>query len=87
LQRGIDLSHWFASQPNRGTNPNKALTEDDLLLLKDLNFDHVCIPIDAPQLSDQTLAEWAQSECHLMKTIRRIAKDNNIIATAVAFLA
>ena len=54
LRRGVNASHWFAAQMDRGKDPKTVITEPDIRLIHVLGFDHVRIPVDPSQWKNNT---------------------------------
>jgi len=49
IKRGVNVSHWLSQTDIRGKERAKYVTEEDFIQIKELDFDHVRLPIDEVQ--------------------------------------
>jgi endoglucanase len=54
VQRGTNISHWLSQSRRRGEERKAFFTEEDMVLIDRLGYDHVRLPVDEEQLWDES---------------------------------
>jgi endoglucanase len=52
IQRGTNIAHWLSQSDKRGVERQDFFTEQDILFIDSVGFDHIRLPIDEVQLWD-----------------------------------
>jgi endoglucanase len=60
-KRGTNISHWLSQSQRRGEARAAWFTEDDVVYIAGLGFDHIRIPVDEEQLWDETGRQEAEA--------------------------
>jgi endoglucanase len=53
ISKGTNLGHWLSQSEARGVERQNFITENDIMLIDSLGFDHVRLPIDEVQMWDE----------------------------------
>ena len=53
VQRGTNIAHWLSQSEKRGKERINFFTENDVMQIKAMGFDHIRIPIDEEQMWDE----------------------------------
>ena len=51
--KGTNIAHWLSQSDNRGAERDSFFQEKDVLVIKNLGFDHLRLPIDEEQMWDE----------------------------------
>jgi endoglucanase len=54
VRRGTNVSHWLSQSERRGEKRRVFFTEEDVILIDRLGYDHIRLPVDEEQLWDES---------------------------------
>jgi endoglucanase len=54
VRRGTNISHWLSQSQRRGEERRAFFTEEDVILIDRLGYDHLRLPVDEEQLWDES---------------------------------